>query len=997
MKKLWILFFTMTIFLFNTSFAVILNPVNTVDVKFLSAAEIDSYMASAGDGAVDVALQNDETVIFSSGDSNIILMLSPVVELQLPAGMNDIRNSNIGGFFDDAVVAELVNQQTANLSTDMAIKKQAEIIDIVNQIRSNYRRMNFTNVIDGSSTILIFALNPSSVKSDITAINLDMVSGNLIYGIGSDETGSDETGSYESKHLFIVSNLNDDSGTLPIVPEQTIPTGSSNSGSTGSGGSTPVWNPSEENGVIVTYKDAVDKNLYKNEFQSYDNARSAELKVIEHCLGNDCAVVPENIMPTKDVFFNKVELDTRVKNYNFVLKDYYAQDTEKTADDALQLLTDHNLKEFKKTFENEVINRINITKINENGKEVKDSAATKAARQEAWNSLDNVVEYVRSYYGKIEVVTEGYNPKDFYVCKTYLQDLDNTVFAEDLEGNLLGIKTDEFNDIFHTNDLGDLRINVVNSKEAPLQENKLQYRLSEGNFYLCRNCSVCDENACEGLVACGFDDSELGLYVSKYCADHACCYVWDWEVDPTNDGSTYEGLKCIDRLVDGYSYCAEHRCNYAGCINGIVGISTSDAVAAYNARATGSADRTDYSDYCATHKCMAFKCIDQRIGDDTTPRSDLYGNMISYLYCENHAGHCNVVIDAFGTICNNPVSETAYEAYGRMICETHLSEVKSYGNGINDNPPRIGICSNCGGFLPIYFGGTMCNSCMQQLFYANAQNDLDLQMAILQAKAQRGVQGNGWLNKKSFGLYVDVYDAETGELVHQDASLAMWRAQQSGLYYSKVENGQKYIGYGLNCADSALNILARTFDDANASLTLDNYRGTQLGVSKKYIVVDKTTGEKYELADLESKGSCIVWDNIEGSSSAYNTAVKASGLTNIWTYSSVAAEQISEMNNCIAFNTDGSKNGSSSRHTTYNTGRDVDFSYNGQSFSGKLFMSYGQGAGGDGDTHAPDIVSFVENNGEVYRAVFSVDANGSLYVTKFSSYQGTLNSACAFV
>lgn len=987
MKKLWILFFTMTIFLFNTSFAVTLNPVNTVDVKFLSANEIDSYIASVNNGAVDVALQNDETVIFNSGDSNIILTLSPVVELQLPASMNDIRNSNIGGFFDDGVVTELINQQIANLSTDMAMKKQAEIIDIVNQIRNNYRKMNFTNVIDGSSTVLIFALNPSNVKADITAINLDMVSGSLAYG----------SGIYGSKHLLVGSDFNDGFAFLPVLPEQTDPIESSNSNSTGGGGSTPVWNPSEENGVVVTFKDAEDKNHYKNEFQSFDNARSAELKVIEHCLGDACVVAPENIMPAKDSFFEKIKLETRIKDYTFVLKDYYAQDTAKVSGDALQLLTDHNLKDFKKTFENEVINRICIKKINENGKEVEDVAATKAARQEAWNSLDNVVQHIRSYYGKIDVVTEGYNPKNFYVRKTHLQDLNNTVFAEDLEGNLIGIKTDEFNDVFHPNDLGDLRIDVINSKQAPLQENKLQYRFSEGNFYLCEECSVCDEDGCEGLVACGFDDTELGLHVSKYCANHACCFVWDWEVDPTNDGSAYEGLKCIEKLINGYFYCEEHNCKYVGCIDGIVGISTSDAVAAYNARATGSADRADYSNYCATHKCMAFKCYEQRIGSDTTPKADLYGNMISPLYCANHAGHCNIVIDANGTICNNPVSESAYGEYGRMICEKHLSEVKSSGNGINDNPPRTGVCASCGGFLPIYFGGTTCNTCMQQLFYANAQNDLDLQMAILQSKAKRGVQGNGWLNKESFGLYVDVYDAETGKLVHQDASLSMWRAQQTGLYYSKVENGQKYIGYGLNCADSALNILARTFADANASLTLDNYRGTQLGISKKYIVVDKTTGEKYELADLQSKGSCIVWDNIEGSSSAFNTAVKSSGLTNIWTYSSSATQQINEMNNCIAFNTDGSKNGNRYRHTTYNTGRDVNFSYNGQSFSGKLFMSYGQGAGGDGDTHAPDIVSFVENNGKVYRAVFSVDANGGMYVTNFGAYQGTLNSACSFI
>ena len=68
--------------------------------------------------------------------------------------------------------------------------------------------------------------------------------------------------------------------------------------------------------------------------------------------------------------------------------------------------------------------------------------------------------------------------------RSYLNDLDNSVFAQTVNGDLIGIKTNKYNDVFTQHDLGRGMTDIINSVENGVR----QYRLAECNFYLCENC-----------------------------------------------------------------------------------------------------------------------------------------------------------------------------------------------------------------------------------------------------------------------------------------------------------------------------------------------------------------------------------------------------------------------------------------------------------------------------------------------------------------------------
>lgn len=267
-------------------------------------------------------------------------------------------------------------------------------------------------------------------------------------------------------------------------------------------------------------------------------------------------------------------------------------------------------------------------------------------------------------------MAENYEPKEYYVQNEFLGDLENTVFAEKEKGKLMGIKTDEYNDIFKQHEIDAERFDVINSKISSDQANKNQYRFSEGNFYLCQGCSKCE--ICNDKVACGDAEGEFLLYFSKYCAEHACRFVWNWEVDPTNSGPTREGLKCREKGEGANLYCYPHTCSM--CEEAIVGVSTIPMVTATtpDVRDTGAKDIGRYSYYCAIHKCRAVDCRSFRRSQDTTPTVDSQDIVHSPLFCLTHETAC--------VLCGTSVTKAMYDAVGgAMVCSNCRD--KALGDG----------------------------------------------------------------------------------------------------------------------------------------------------------------------------------------------------------------------------------------------------------------------------------------------------------------------------
>ncbi|MBP3284292.1 MAG: hypothetical protein J6M02_02195 [Clostridia bacterium] len=1002
MKKLFLSFIMVMMCLCNICFAQEINEVAEILMYRQTAVSADNYL-SENSNAKSLLKDYDRVNIFSSGDTTIQMILPAFAEI------NDNSTNEVATILDDALLQEYL------ASFQYLPTKQAELTEIANQVRNLYRRARLNYIYYGADGSIFIdegnrvagAIGPNMAGlSDIYVLNdaynisgntveFDSISGKVL--LWQDESGNPIL-VYD---VFLSQKNNNGNINNPANGfgnnGNTSMSGSGNGGNTStSGAGNKGTNPSGGsviNGIDtsemqpVVYNTAPDVNQYADwEFPAYDEARSAEFKVVEHCWGED-SHLPQNLI---DMESNWGEIVLSIGynvnfTYQFNLASYYAQDTEEKENEALYLLTEHNKKLFIEEIFEDVVEDIRITGTDRDGNEYVDENATMTARQEAWDKLDEVVWQIRNYYGKIDVIAENYNPKEWYVYNEYITDLDNRIFVQNNEGKLFGIKTDKYNDVFKQHDLGGGMTDIINSSEEGIRQYRFAGGTGEiGNFYLCENCSLCDDG-CGQFVASGKDpDSVLLLYFSKYCAEHACRFVWEWQVDPNNSPDC-EGLKCRERRLDGFDYCADHKCRI--CAAGIVGVSIVDATAFADQRDTGSKNRERYSNYCVDHKCMAFSCQEARLNIDTTGVADSNANVTSPLYCAEHNCRCNVVIDGEGRICNNPVSKAAYEQTLRMICQTHLDNLSAFnGSGMNKFPPKMGICAQCGAFTSIYFNGTKCNSCLKANFYAEAQNDLELQIAIRVAKAMAGLDGNNHLDKNSTGLLVNICD-KNGNVLYPNVNLATWRAQESGLYYSETKNGQTYMGYGLNCTDAALNVLARVFDDANATLVLSE-KGRELTVADEYIVQDVVTGEVYSMANLENRGSCMIWDRWEDNRDSLGTY----GMVDIWPENGSAQEQVEALNSCISYNTNTKE-----RHTAFNTGRDITYTIDGVTYQGKVFTSYGTGNGVGDNTYAPAQYSLYAKDNTIYKVNFKVSASGELEIDSYRQYYAKVITACDFV
>lgn len=674
MKKI----ITSIIILFGLTTPVFANTVlnNTANISgyILSADQIEEYLPNYLIYESLNLLYSEETPvrIFTSGNISVQFNLPMVVavgddydlincdEALRPyfEMLNKIEVKAVDRYFDDNAVLEMVQAQVANFSISEQVTRTSEIIDIVNQLRSLYRKIEFINFDDksGNSYYVYDAYN-----------FLDNANGQLLFGITSEgqpvlaydsnlpvhSNGSDNSGTVSKDILNSSGNDAQSSSNSNVVGGSAGVNGNAGSGSTAQ---LPITD-------VAILQDAKDYNHYNGEFDYYENARSAEIEVIAKCWGEDCSQQIDDIMPANDMSYGVVRVYTKIKNYEFNIKPYYAQDTIEKENEALMLLTEYNLEQFKQRFQDEVLDKLWVT-ITKDEQEIIVPDETERTRAE--QNLENAIKAIRGAYGKIDVISTGFNAKDVYVYKTLLNDVENTIFAINTDNKLIGVHTDEFNDVFHQHELADesYKTDIINSKDTESQTNPLQYRLSEENYYLCENCSTCEE--CKTmLVASG---RYVGnVYFSKYCPEHACCFVWDWTVDENNVDGAEEGLKCIEKSAFGSLYCENHKCSIASCFNGIVGVSKVDAKATTDRRMTGSTDINDYSAYCVAHKCIAKGCKNLKIGINTSTTYS-YSGFSSPEYCEEHCTGCKFYVTSTGEFCNEPVNNNL-----KMLCDKHLS------------------------------------------------------------------------------------------------------------------------------------------------------------------------------------------------------------------------------------------------------------------------------------------------------------------------------------
>jgi len=703
MKK-FILFF---ILLFGLTTPVLanttLNEVKEIPVYISTAEGITAYMNDYPMATTTNLLGSNESYIkiFISGSTGVqfdlpmLVAISNVYDttyydettkayLQM---LTNIDKHYISQYFDDESVMAMVQMQTGHLSIAQQVSKSAEIIDIVNQLRSLYRKLNFVNFED--------VTNSSYYVFDMQNM-LDQTNGQLLFGI---TTEGQAVLVYDSR-LPIPPNVSvnqpiPNTPNVSVNPE--IPGGSSGNNSW-TGGYNPIGNNgnggnngnsgNNGNGPNNTVQQAPlkkyeNRNNYNGEFAAVD-VRSAEISVIEKCWSESCGhIATENIITEESKGLSvplNISLDTSsnaYKEYTFNLAPYYAMDTEYNNGEVLALLTDYNLEKFKKTeFVENVLNKIVLYKTKKvektDGDTVKetfvrevDNGLTEAARSQALAQLEQLANNLRLHYKKIDVIFEGGDTREFYVHVDFLTDIPNTVFAQNAEEKLIAIKTDTYNNVFKP-----LVFNIAgHTCVGNLEEGDMQYRKADGYFYLCENCAKCAKCDCNNLVAIGNQNGTV--YFSNYCGEHACWFVWDIVVDTTNSGETKEGLKCVAAKTNNY-YCDQHTCD--ACGDAIVGESKSDSTVNGDPRKTGSSSEDDYSAFCEEHKCRAKDCDKQRIGENTS--SDTHnGKIVSDKYCADHCTGCRFYItgktedDGF---CNADVVDAT-----KMLCQAHINVVNT--------------------------------------------------------------------------------------------------------------------------------------------------------------------------------------------------------------------------------------------------------------------------------------------------------------------------------
>jgi len=654
MKKMFIGLMITLLYFSNIALAEGLEAVKEIDVYFLENAEMDTYLAKNTE-ALNGNLVNEDvyTKFFTSGNTRI--------QLTLPMIVGEFQNSNISNYFNDEYIMQLVESQTQNMTLEEKTIKQGELIEIINQIRNCYRKLNFLNV--ENTVIPCYALNLSSLyeTEDTTITNLDVLNGNLVFGINQDNVSI----------LLNVADLSElpDSVTSDSLTNDSA--GGATGGSSG-GGSSNNSNTTntQQNQPTVVQKVYEDLNKYQGEHEfAAEDVRSAEFSVIAHCW--ECGKGYNNII-TEDT--TDVKLATSKKTYTFTYHPNYAQDTVMEFDDALALLTDYNFEKFKEKFKEEVIDQIWIEMTDSRGNRVVNPTATNEARKKEWDKLEDIKEVIRSRYTKIDVIVAEGVIRQFYVRDDFMKDIKNTVFSQDEGEKLIAIKTDQYNDVF-TQETIARGGGIV---KPSIAIGKMQYLLNDPNgenFYLCDACSKC-KKGCSKYVAFGDDANEtgIGIYFSKYCEDHACKFVWEYLADSGNVGDQYEGLQCKDAWTTEKKLCDTHTCD--SCSAAIVGVSAVDARAKVTSRKTGSASLDDYSKYCNLHKCMAKNCKEARLNSDDTVDSDNSQQLALNAYCSKHNNGCNVYVPSKGDSCGNPVTATEDGKVSAMICDMHLNSVR---------------------------------------------------------------------------------------------------------------------------------------------------------------------------------------------------------------------------------------------------------------------------------------------------------------------------------
>jgi len=762
-----------------------------------------------------------------------------------------------------------------------------------------------------------------------------------------------------------------------------------------------------------------------------EEVRNAEFKVIEKCWGDECSYKYENIIE------EKVEetrtLSTSIKTYNFNLYTYYAEDIEYTYSDALTLLTDEKVEKFKN--EEFIPNVINVILSNEKRSE---SVNEKLAR-EAMEDLDRVIEEIRKQYKQTEIVLEKDGVRTYFIHNLWMEALDTRVFAENDEKKLVAIKTDNYNDVFTQKQIA-LGGGIV---ERSVTKGKV-YRLGDpngGNFYLCMNCSKCD--ICGAYVAYGENESELMVYFSKYCPEHACSFVWKCLADPLNSGEIYEGLECRERKIGPYEFCIEHKCKV--CVKPVVGIRINDVRSeiggseVYEQRATGLTEEKYYSDYCANHKCMAPLCYDGRIGANMT-ENVLKDNAVAMdCFCGKHARGCKI-FDIEKGFCGERVDINAYKAAeNQMICEKHWKYFdKGIGPSGNPNywPPALGLCAQCGRVQALALGGKHCNECFAENVRRYTSEDVALINAV---QAWLLKQGSPMGNAEEDMLehiksYEDIFsdDAfrvtiknEAGEVIYENIPLWIWRqkgadegdiafeiknAELSGsvIDFLQSDLGESWMALHTDCIGASEYAIARAVADAGMKLSY-GYSGSKndpkpsyLEVTDRYEITyfDEYGNEyTYHGASVTGTGACInldQWSYNWEVGSGYKKTINTNGL--FWDSlgtdkrNDLTSKNMEVLNgSAIAINV--GKNGKT-EHTYAATNDTITYiREDGVEETSRVYLSVGRG---DGTTdsknpgaYMPDRVTFYDKDKVTYQVIWQVNADGEYVKRSEKPYNRT--------
>ncbi|MBP3284293.1 MAG: hypothetical protein J6M02_02200 [Clostridia bacterium] len=758
-------------------------------------------------------------------------------------------------------------------------------------------------------------------------------------------------------------------------------------------------------------KEAVDFHQYNNELADF-TARSAEFKVLEKCWGACDTKVDMTPFDTKsEVTYNKNAVPDNEEpvmsetikvegfSHTFNMRQYYAQDVSidyytndgDPKDEILSILTDKNMKEYFEPYVNNWVKDAYPDYKDKKGNFVDQSDKRREIKEKIMEEAKNLR---TTWYARIGVITEGFEEKDFFIMEPWVYNYDTLVFAQTpskggVPGQLIAIKMDQENghNIYcqHNYEPIENATDIIAVTDSE-RENKLQYRLSDSSYYLCAECATCDDG-CGELVASGPDDNEIGQYFSKYCAEHACRFVWAWEADPLNNGNTIEGLKCRERRIDdtgGINYCVDHKCHNSGCPLAIVGVSQyHDASGVGDSRATGSESREMYSNFCSNHKCRYVGCQDPRTGgQSSTLITDNPNCVESPLYCSKHNKICSY--------CGkNPVSHDAYVAAGNvMMCE-ECRKGEAADADINSKCV-YGKCALCGKMGNIYFGGRVCQSCNSgKLWTLASLMEADLSRAIIADMANRKVIGDG-------GKIFSRQDGLIGKLLNPDGTayseylnaIIMNREQGRGLEVHALQDGIQAVSYGANCTNSVALTMALATKLGGGTIYKDN---KPLDVNLYTFAAEN--GNNYLVPQFTNDVvTCMWWGMIAGDVYSKET-MAAAGLVGTGITSDMSAdEKLTIINNAISIGT------GSWTHTYKNTGLSISYSVDGVQYEGYIFSNFGLGSGIGNDVYANDYKTFFVKDNELWYVPLAVDTNGNFVVdeSKAKPYRSELTYAVAY-